>query len=81
MARTVMHLSALTDKATIRDMIGLTFWKYIEETKDPVKLVSTTRQTGWSTLAPSFYFGIWFCSTFTHCTFDIGPDIELNCFF
>ncbi|XP_064400650.1 target of rapamycin complex 2 subunit MAPKAP1-like [Halichondria panicea] len=29
---TVLH------KATIRDMIGLTFWKYIEETKDPVKL-------------------------------------------
>ncbi len=32
--------SFFVDKATIKDLIGLTFWRYVEETKDPVKLVS-----------------------------------------
>ena len=37
-----VHVYALyADKATVSELIGLTFWKYTEETDDPVKLVST----------------------------------------
>ena len=32
-------LSVHTDTATVSDLIGLTLWKYIEETKEPIKLV------------------------------------------
>ena len=31
----------LTDSATVADLVGLTFWKYLETTKDPVALVCT----------------------------------------
>ena len=34
-----MLLDLLTDNATVADLVGLTFWKYIEATKDPVELV------------------------------------------
>ena len=42
----VLHVLALffncacTDNATVSDLIGLTFWKYIEENREPVEFVS-----------------------------------------
>ena len=36
----IMSVSLSTDNATVADLVGLTFWKYIESTKDPVELVS-----------------------------------------
>ena len=33
-------LCACTDNATVSDLIGLTFWKYIEENREPVEFVS-----------------------------------------
>ena len=43
-------LLVLTDSATVADLVGLTFWKYLETTKDPVALVCTA---SCSTSAPA----------------------------
>ena len=34
-----MYIFLCIDTATVADLIGLTFWKYMETTKDPVELV------------------------------------------
>ena len=39
-ARYIALFCACTDNATVSDLIGLTFWKYIEENRGPVVLVS-----------------------------------------
>ena len=33
------------DTATVADLVGLTFWKYLETTKDPVPLVCKLSST------------------------------------
>ena len=35
-----------TDSATVADLVGLTFWKYLETTKDPVSLVCMSVYAG-----------------------------------
>ena len=41
------------DNATVADLIGLTFWKYIEERRGPPVFVRFTSQTGTRTCVPS----------------------------
>ena len=44
------HLFVFTDSATVADLVGLTFWKYLETAKDPVALVRTAALMAASTI-------------------------------